>query len=99
MGSDTSFEVDPSTLETLSGKLSTIESQMSNIGEVAAQLSPADLGSGDVYMSLQQFHDNWSQGLQTISGNIATVTRILTAAAKAYGKAESNITTAAGGSS
>jgi uncharacterized protein YukE len=99
MGSGTSFEVDPSTLEELAKQLSAIETQMSNIGETAAKVSPFDLGSAEVYGSLIEFYDNWSQGLQTISSNITTVTQILNAAAKAYTGAESKLTDAAGGTS
>jgi predicted Zn-dependent protease len=93
----TTFQVDPSSLEALASQLASIETQMSNIGDVAAQVSATDLGSSSVYSALQDFHDNWSQGLAKISGNISTVTTHLSAAAQAYGTTETALEQAAGG--
>lgn len=93
----TTFQVNSDSLLTLSSHLSWVSSQMSGIGEAAAQLSPADLGSLQVYSALQNFHDNWSQGLSTISGNITQMTQLLTGAAQAYGTTDSSIARAAGG--
>ena len=93
----TTFQVDHFTLQALAGQLSTIQTQMSDIGDSAAHVSPLDLGSPQVYSALQDFYNNWSQGLSTISSNITTVTKMLNAAATAYATAEAKATSAAGG--
>jgi hypothetical protein len=95
----TPFQVDRSSLEALTSRLSAVESQMSSIGDVAAEVSPYDLGSAQLFLALQEFHANWSQGLSTISGNISGVAKRLSAAAQAYGTAETSIQRAAGGTS
>jgi hypothetical protein len=92
----TTFQVDRSSLETLAAQLAAIETQMSSIGDVAAEVPPFDLGSAQVFFALQEFHGNWSQGLSTISGNISGVTNLLIAAAQAYGTTETSIQHAAG---
>jgi hypothetical protein len=94
----TTFQVDRSSLEALALQLAAIESQMSSIGDVSAQVSPFDLGSAQVFLALQEFHGNWSQGLSTISGNVSGVTNLLLAAAKAYGATDASVQGSAGGS-
>jgi hypothetical protein len=89
------FTVDPQSLEALAGRLSGVESQMSRIGDVAAEVSPTQLGSADVFNALQDFHNDWSQGLDKISGNIGGVRARLSAAAQHYGETESGIVRAA----
>lgn len=91
----TTFQVDPSSLEGLARQLDAVQSQMSQIGDVAARVSPVDLGSLDVYSALQDFHNDWSQGLAKIGGNISGVTDRLTAAAKSYDHAETSVKHAA----
>jgi hypothetical protein len=51
-----------------------------------------------VYLALQDFHDNWSQGLSSISGNIKGLAAILSNASPAYVTADSNVCQAGGGS-
>ena len=94
------FTVDPDGLDTLRARLAEVQSCMQSIGDVSAGYDPLDLGPGGaVWQELQNFHDNWSNGLAMISRNMSALANLLSSAAQGYRSTESAIVTADGGSS
>jgi hypothetical protein len=82
--SDVCFSVDPDGLDSLRGHLTAIESGMQDAGGVGS-CDPLDLGPNlDVYNALQDFHNDWSNGLSMISHNVAALQGLLAKAAEDY---------------
>jgi hypothetical protein len=93
---DVSFSVDPDGLDRLHGQLSAIESGMQNIGNDAACYDPLDLGpNADVWNALQQFHNDWSNGMSMIKHNIGQLLKLLGQAADDYRGTEDQISQSA----
>lgn len=81
--SDVFFSVDPDGLDSLSAKLSAVQATMQNAGNVAGCCDPLDLGQ-DVWIALQDFGNNWSNGLAMIGHNISALAGLLAKAAADY---------------
>lgn len=94
--SEVSFTVDPDSLDTLSGRLSGIESHMQGAGSAVNGYSWTGLGpTPDVHDALQSFSSDWAKGLGTLSGTIGQLARQLGDAAGAYRDTDSQIAQAA----
>lgn len=87
----TSFQVDTSTLEALSSRLASVRAQMPGPEDGSSDGAATALCSHEAFLALQDFHDSWSQGLATMSGSIAAMTKQLLVAGQAYITAEGAI--------
>jgi hypothetical protein len=93
---DVCFSVDPDGLDRLRGQLGAIESGMQNSGSEAAACEPLDLGpTPELWNTLQDFHNDWSNGLAMISHNMQRLLGSLAGAAQDYRGTDDQIAQAA----
>jgi len=94
---DVWFTVNPDGLDALRGQLTAIHSGMQNVGNEAGSYDPLDLGpNADVWNALQDFHNDWSNGLAMIGRNLGALLRLLADAAAGYRQTDDQIAQSAG---
>jgi hypothetical protein len=90
------FTADPDGLDALSHQLSTLEGDLQGLTVAVDAYAPADLSpSGDVWNALKAFTQDWSAGLQVISGNVSALQQRLAAASTFYRSTDQQIGDAA----
>jgi uncharacterized phage infection (PIP) family protein YhgE len=94
--SEVSFTVDPQSLDSLRGRLDSIESRMTGIGGTIDSYPWQDLATtDDVHNALQSFSSDWSNGLALISHNIQQLTKLLSKASTDYQGTDDQVAQAA----
>jgi len=89
------FTVDPEGLAALHDQLVGIQADMQNIGSFTGNHDPLDLGTNDdVFNSLQNFYNQWSNGLSIVTDDMTAIVESLATAAEGYAKTENSIVTA-----
>lgn len=89
------FTVDTATLEALSGKLSSIHSEMDGMSSLVSV--PAGLlGGSDIEGTLSDACNHWHYGTQQLADHMKAVIQRLNAAAQTYAKSEDAVQAACG---
>ncbi|HET9105017.1 MAG TPA: hypothetical protein VFN55_16825 [Solirubrobacteraceae bacterium] len=92
----TTFTVDPATLQELSGKLTTIHSNMSNMKAVASGYEGL-LGGSDLEGEVGHFCSTWGYGIGKLHDHMGQVVQRLDCATRTYSTSETEIAQAASG--
>lgn len=89
------FTVDPATLEALSGKLSSIHSEMETMSSLVS-VPGGMLGGSDIEGTLSDACNHWHYGTQKLADHMKGVIQRLNAAAQTYSKSEDAVQAACG---
>ena len=91
----TTFTVDPATLEALSGKLSSIHTEMEGMSTLVS-VPAGVLGGSDIEGTLSGACNHWSYGTKKLADHMNGVVQRLNAAAQTYSQSEDAVQAACG---